>query len=256
MGVLQWDRNKDRKPIEKPVLKDGQIARAEKLVERIAAVFDGAKPLLEQLEAQRLMITTAIEKTRQPQLPPPALRPPIKNIEIPDNKYRAPVPRQVSSNGDSSVGNSGLRRMLIALAQRNGLTRRQLGVRAGLSSRSGTFDTYLSRARTQGWVGGSKDSIDITPEGLHALGSYDPLPEGPELLEHWLSELGSSGAARILRAVADVYPKALSRQELGEAASLSDRSGTFDTYLSRLRTLELIQGRSEIKASDEFFERA
>lgn len=34
----------------------------------------------------------------------------------------------------AEVGNSGLRRMLIAIAQRPGLTNRQLGVRAGISS--------------------------------------------------------------------------------------------------------------------------
>ena len=36
-------------------------------------------------------------------------------------------------------------------------------------------------------------------------------------------------------------------------ANLSDRSGTFDSYLSRLRTLELIEGKSDIKVSEEFF---
>lgn len=88
---------------------------------------------------------------------------------------------------------------------------------------------------------------------MAALGSYEPLPEGQELLAYWLGQLGQSGAARILRALADVYPKALTRAELGEAANLSDRSGTFDTYLSRLRTLELIEGKSQIRASKELF---
>ncbi len=164
------------------------------------------------------------------------------------------APRQVAADGNATVGNSGLRRMLIALAQRpQGLNRRQLGVRAGLSSRSGTFDTYLSRARTNGWITDGHGKLVITDDGLKALGSYTPLPEGAELLQHWLSELGTSGAARILAALASVYPRSLTRAELGEAAALSDRSGTFDTYLSRLRTLELIEGKGELKASDELF---
>ncbi len=156
--------------------------------------------------------------------------------------------------GDPQIGNSGLRRMLIALAQRpQGLNRRQLGVRATLSSRSGTFDTYLSKARTNGWIEGTGD-LRITEAGLKALGGYTPLPAGRELLAHWLGELGSSGAARMLQVLADAYPKALSREDLGAAANLSDRSGTFDTYLSRLRTLELITGRGEIRASEELFD--
>jgi hypothetical protein len=95
--------------------------------------------------------------------------------------------------------------------------------------------------------------VQITDAGVHALGSYDPLPEGPELLGYWLGELGNSGAARILRELATAYPRALTRAELGEAANLSDRSGTFDTYLSRLRGLELVEGRSELRASEELF---
>jgi hypothetical protein len=121
-----------------------------------------------------------------------------------------------------------------------------------MSSRSGTFDTYLSRARVNGWIEGQGD-MNITEAGLKALGSYEPLPEGQELLRYWLNDLGSSGAARILTALANAYPGSLSRADLGAAASMSDRSGTFDTYLSRLRTLELITGRGEIRASEELF---
>lgn len=68
------------------------------------------------------------------------------------------------------------------------------------------------------------------------------LPPGP------YARLDSS-----LTALANVYPKAMTRAELGEAANLSDRSGTFDTYLSRLRTLELIDGKGELRASEELF---
>jgi hypothetical protein len=162
------------------------------------------------------------------------------------------VKRVGDGPGDASIGNSGLRRILIALAQRSGLNRRQLGLRACLSSRSGTFDTYLSKGRSNGWIEGSAQ-LQITAAGRAALGEYIPLPEGQALLAYWLNELGNSGAARILRALADAYPRALTRAELGAAANLSDRSGTFDTYLSKLRTLELVEGRGELRASEELF---
>lgn len=192
-------------------------------------------------------------------LPAPIASPTVRQYaaasETRDRKPpSAPRTTVVASQGDASLGKSGLRRMLIALAQRpQGLSRRQLGVRAGLSSRSGTFDTYLSRARTNGWIEGAGE-MRITEAGLKALGTYDPLPEGRALLEHWLGELGNSGAARILRALADAYPRSLTRAQVGEKADLSDRSGTFDTYLSRLRTLELIEGRGELRASAELFD--
>lgn len=170
------------------------------------------------------------------------------------------APRQpIKSNGSahsSEVGTGGLRRILIALAQcPRGLTLRQIGIRAGLSSRSGTFSTYMSKARQSGWVqdGGQGGASTITQAGLSALGSYDPLPTGDALLDHWLRELGASGASRILSEVAKAYPKGLTLEQIGERAGMSHRSGTFSTYLSRLRTLELVSGRSEIHASADFF---
>ncbi|HEV8542767.1 MAG TPA: hypothetical protein VGR78_10285, partial [Verrucomicrobiae bacterium] len=162
-----------------------------------------------------------------------------------------PVPSAPASNGDAVSG--GLRRMMIALAQRPGLNKRQLGVRAGLSSTSGTFGTYLTRLRSSGWIEGT-DSFQLTDAGLQALGEYHVLPEGQELLSYWLNQLGNSGASRMLRVLADAYPRALTKEELGEAAQISSGSGTFGTYLTKLRTLELIEGRSELTATKEFFE--
>lgn len=180
-------------------------------------------------------------------------RPPqVRHVPSQSASRRAPASTVTVSDGDAEVGHGGLRRILIALAQcPDGLSNRQIGIRAGLSSKSGTFSTYLSRSRTQGWIEGS-GTLKITAQGLAALGSFDPLPTGPALLDYWTNELGG-GAARLLRAVADAYPKALTNAEAGERAGLSHASGTFSTYLSRLRTLELIEGRGELKASDSLF---
>ncbi len=154
------------------------------------------------------------------------------------------------SNGELS---GGLKRMMIALAQRPGLNKRQLGVRAGLSSSSGTFGTYLGRLRSSGYVEGS-ESISLTGAGLAALGNYTPLPEGGELLNYWLRELGMGGAGRMLQCLAEAYPQALTKDQLGERAQISHSSGTFGTYLGKLRTLELVEGRGELRAAKEFFE--
>jgi hypothetical protein len=162
--------------------------------------------------------------------------------------------RVVQGEGNSEVGTGGLRRILIALAQRpQGLSVRQLGIRAQLSSKSGTFTTYLSKARANGWIEGGRDHLRITDEGLEALGSFEPLPTGQALLDYWLSDLGDSGASRILESLANAYPSSLSKTEVAERAGLA-MSGTFTTYLSKLRSLELIEGRGGIKASDELFD--
>ena len=152
---------------------------------------------------------------------------------------------------DGEVVKGGLRRMLIALAQRSqGLTNAQIGVRAGLSSKSGTFATYLSRARSQGWISDNGSVRTITEAGLGALGSFEALPKGRELAAYWIRELGG-GASRMLQALVDAYPEALTNSEIGERAGISSASGTFATYMGRIRSLELATGRGQVQASAE-----
>ncbi len=174
---------------------------------------------------------------------------PEQNRIIPVTAYRSQT-----LPGDETLGRGGMRRILTVLAQRPGLTNSQIGVRAGLSSKSGTFSTYLGKLRANGWIRDEGDRRYPTDDGISALGSYDPLPTGQELLSHWVGELGSSGASRMLRVIADAYPNGLTNEQIGEAANVSHLSGTFSTYMGKLRSLELIEGRGTVTASKELFE--
>lgn len=242
-----------RAPIEDELdqLKEQEL-RMTALLERMQSV---AQTIEGAMQSARLANESA-ERLRRDEAPFSKPRP----IAMPASAAIAPrrtVTRQTNGHAEAAIGNSGLRRILTALAQRpQGLTNRQIGIRAGMSSQSGTFSTYISKARTEGWIVDEGTTRSITDAGLKALGSYSPLPEGAALLEHWLSELGNSGAARILRAVAEAYPKALSNEQIGDAAQISPASGTFSTYLSKLRGLELIEGGrgTPIKASAELFD--
>lgn len=231
--------------------------------EAARAVHQSYAPIIEDLEkdlavVQRLevglrLLRSAADMHEVITRPTP---PPIKRVPLsPEMVERVEASRRASSNGHSDIGTGGLRRILIALAQcPNGLSAKQIGIRAGLSSSSGTFGTYLGKARSSGWIEGGRDHLHVTREGIAALGSYDPLPTGRELLEHWLRELGSGGAARMLTALAAQYPESLTAEELGAAAEISASSGTFGTYLGKLRTLELISGsRSDLRASGDLF---
>lgn len=223
-------------------------AQIENVVEAISRAHVAGSELVGRMAADESGERAASMPSRATAPPPPKHAPPPPKLQ-----NRAVTAAPSRANGHDTVGQGGLRRILVALAQRpDGLTNRQIGVRAGLSSKSGTFSTYLSRGRSCGWIEGS-GRLTITPAGVAALGHYDPLPAGQELLNHWLGELGNSGAARLLRVIADAYPNALSNAEAGERAELSHQSGTFSAYLSRLRTLELIEGRGELRASAELF---
>ncbi len=171
---------------------------------------------------------------------------------IPDSS----IPQGVivhNNTGSPAIGNSGKRRMLIALAQNpNGLTYRKLSILTGLSSTSGTWGTYLSDLRGKNFVTRG-DPMMITSYGIAALGPYDPLPTGAELREYWQGRLGQSGKRKIFDAVIAAYPNSISAAEVSRKAGISNTSGTWGTYLAELRGLELISGRGELRASDDLF---
>lgn len=156
-----------------------------------------------------------------------------------------------TSGGDQSIG-SGLRRVMIALAQRPGLNNRQLGIRSGISINSSTFRAHLAALRKNEWLRDEGEQRYLTDAGIAALGSYQPLPEGRDLLEHWLREL-SPGAAGILRALADAAPEAMTYDQMAYAGETVVSSSTFRAHMAKLRALELVEdvGRGMTKISAE-----
>lgn len=241
------------KLVEVPVLKNGQLDRTEKIADRLQAFAD--KFTAETAELRRLIAPAAAPRPAPVPTTRVAVGPRV-TMTVPTRLMKQSSCATATENGTAEVGRGGLRRILIALAQRPGLTNRQIGVRAGLSSGSGSFGTYMSVARKQGWIVDEGEKRFVTDDGIAALGDYEPLPSGSGLLNYWLGDLGNSGAARILTALAQAYPEGLTNEQLGEAAGMSSGSGSFGTYMSKLRTLELIQsaGRGLSKASDELFD--
>lgn len=246
---LQQKEKPAPEKVEVPVLKPDERL----MLEGLAAIdFAGLRQQLSDGEAVLRVIRRHLEGP-----PPPVekfcgiLAPakPTPHVTFSDHKRGE---KKEHPNGTAPTG--GIRRMMIALAQRSGLSAKQLGVRAGLSSTSGTFGTYLGRLRSEGWMEGSRDSMSLTAAGVSALGDFEPLPTGEALLNYWLNELGG-GARRMLESLAQAFPKAMTRHELGQAADISALSGTFGTYLGKLRTLELVETveGGQLRASSELF---
>ena len=46
----------------------------------------------------------------------------------------------------------------------------------------------------------------------------------------------------------------LTNAEIGDCAGISSASGTFATYMGKLRSLELVTGRGQVQASPELFD--
>jgi hypothetical protein len=74
------------------------------------------------------------------------------------------------------------------------------------------------------------------------------LPTGPALVEYWYGQLGLA-ERKILRVLVAAGGQAMTKQQVADAAWYEMSGGGFQNALSRLRTLEVIEGRSELRTS-------
>lgn len=120
------------------------------------------------------------------------------------------------------------------------------------------FGIYLHKFVGDDW---SRDLHDhpkrfiSTDEGRAAIGDIEPLPTGPALVTFWMQQFNRLAEREVLRVLVSAYPNVLSAEEV---ASLTEppyepNGGGFRGAVSKLRTLGLIEGRGELRASDDLF---
>jgi hypothetical protein len=127
----------------------------------------------------------------------------------------------------------------------------QVAFVAGYSHKSGTWATYLSRLRSMSMIEGRGDLV-LMSDGLKAANEPDTPPTGEALRAIVLQKIDTP-LQRILAPIMKAHPEGLTHAEAAEEAGYSPSSGTWATYLSRLRTLDLIDGRGELKAQNWLF---
>jgi len=163
-----------------------------------------------------------------------------------------PAARRDGGTGNNSMPKAE-RLILTALAQYpDGRKKAQVAVLTGYAVNGGAFNNSLGALRSRSLITRG-EPMQITDPGLRELGTYDPLPVGPALLDYWMGNLGKAERF-VLKAVTDAYPDALNKQQVAVTAGYEANGGAFNNALGRLRSLELIKGRGEIKASDDLFE--
>lgn len=255
----------ETKVVEKFVLKDGQLGRACAIVSHLEQLAEKASEYENDLRVTAKEIRDAIAQTRTP-IPTPT---PVKvAVEQPrlvpemhtQGRRVAPAPATsrpaslVSANGDGVKLGGGERKILAALAQYpDGRTKKQLGILCVYSTKGGRFNNILGALRSAGYIEG-KDTVRITDTGLAALGEWTPLPQGAELLEYWRQQLQPS-EAKVLDVIADAHPRALTKEQVAAATEppYEPSGGRFNNILGKLRTLGLIEGRGDIRASEDLF---
>jgi uncharacterized protein len=166
--------------------------------------------------------------------------------------WPAPAARDASDAG--ATLQKAERLVLTALAQYpQGRTKVQVAVLTGYAVGGGGFNNAIGSLRSAGRLEGESHCLKITEAGLVALGSYDRLPTGRALFDYWCRQLGKA-ERKCLEALAEVYPRTLSKQQVAARAGYDANGGGFNNALGKLRTLELINGRGEIRANEALFD--
>lgn len=160
------------------------------------------------------------------------------------------LPDHLLPDGDGEKMPKACRAVLTALAQHGEAAKAKVAALTGYAVNGGGFNNALSELRTKGWMTGS-DRLTLTTLGRAALGAFDPLPTGADLLAMWNRKLG-----RAERSILDVLARngELSKERLAGSAGYAPNGGGFNNALSSLRTLGLIEGRSELRLAADFAE--
>lgn len=237
------------KTVETHVLKDGQIARAEKLVSTIEAQSARFQERLVTLQTVAQEFREALAKVTTN-----GNKPALPVVQRPAPLPRASVqpPREPREPSEFSVQLPiGEQKILAALIQYpNGLERNQLTVLTAY--KRSTRDAYIQRLSEKRLVEVRAGRVYSTAEGVAALPDYEPLPTGPELQQYWKQRL-PEGEWKILEQAITSYPHAISRESLTEATGY--KRSTRDAYLQRLASKELISTSQAgyVLASDNLF---
>ena len=162
----------------------------------------------------------------------------------------------VRLNGDMKLGLAERKILSVLMQYPGGRTTKQLALLTGYALGGGAFRNPMSRLRTAGLIQG-QGLVQITQAGQTALPAPDPLPDpGSPLLDYWMQRLGHA-EREILRVLAEAYPKALPVEEIASRTQSSKGTpyevggGAFRAPMSRLRTLQVIDGRNEVRISPE-----
>lgn len=243
------------KIVEKPVLKDSQIAALDTAIGRMEAAIEKAAGLLTKpfanVREQLGALTAAVQSVRQPALPmaPGAVR----TVSIGEPRAR-PVPparpaREAHDPGDRLP--PGEHATLTAALQYDGLDRKRLSVLTGYKRSS--RDAYIARLVAKGLIEVNANALFATEAGRETLnGSFEPLPTGADLIEYWRQRL-PEGERKTLDVLIVADGQDVPREVID--TNTGYKRSSRDAYLTRLKARGLVEfrGRGMVSASAELF---
>jgi hypothetical protein len=184
--------------------------------------------------------------------------------ELPRQRPRKnPATSEVTDAPALGSGAMEMLRMFVTF-EPHGLTRTQAATLSGVSYKSSSVDTYLSRLRAKGFITTGDSIVRATLEGQSFVVNLDgPVHQrprsGPEMLHFWRDRARKKLGGRcitILEHLVAVGRVGLDLGTLAVRAGVSPTSSSMDTYMSRLRSNDLVRRGDErgmVAAADWFF---
>ena len=238
----------ETKVVEKFVLKDGQLARAENILNHIEKLHAGFRLQLEALVFAGKELEGAIRHThthatnRQ--------RVDRQDLVSPQVRRVTPAPvtsrpaRLVSPPSDGEVP-PARQKILNALAFLHGIgvapaNKTQLALLVGVSPTSGGYFNNLGKLRSAGLVDyPSGGTVALTDTGV-AIASTNGVPTTTEELHEAVKAKLPPAKWRILEVLIREYPRAVAKDALAETIGVSPTSGGYFNNLGSLRSLGLV----------------
>jgi hypothetical protein len=207
------------------------VTRVLSQTEALSATLPPLRALLEQPAVESVPTQVPPQLPKRAAAGPPVAAP------------RRPA-REPSHAGEERLG-AGERAILNFLAMRanSDFSKEQVGAMTGYAAGGGSFNTYVSRLSTAGLIerrGARLRLADGALERAVALLGDDYQPGDKFGLEGWLEKLGK-GPRQIYELVLANPEQLFSKSDLAERAGYEAGGGSFNTYLSRLATLGLIE---------------
>jgi Mn-dependent DtxR family transcriptional regulator len=250
----------ETKTVEKFVLKDGQLARAEKLLtdfealqERHVAALQG---FWQKVDAPLEAIAAAIKATRAPQQNTHATMTQRVDRQVPvssQGRRVAPAPatsRPASLVSPSSNGHGDIsparQKILNGLAFLHGIgvapaDKTQLALIVGVSPTSGGYFNNLGALRSSGLIDyPSGGTVALTDSGA-AVASTDGVPSTTDELHDAIRAKLPAAKWKIVEQLIAIYPKPIAKDALAERIGVSPTSGGYFNNLGSLRSLGLIE---------------
>lgn len=217
---------------------------------------------IQKLAAEKLLSPTQMprdtSRTDSKSRPDPAAH--LHQVPISHGRKRAGIAGNLSfwkdpepaanSNGSGEL-QPGERKLLTALAQFGATRRSELSIVTAY--KRATRNQYIAKLVQKGYAQTAGDSVEATIAGIATLGSYEALPTGRKLFEHWRQKLTGRERSILVYLVESARGEAIEREALDEPTGCA--RATRNQYLRLLAGRRLVEftGPGTVKAAPALF---